>query len=144
MRHKQYRSVALVIVALAAITVLAATSCGGTKSADTSDAADTGSSTARSQPGAPDGDYKSVTVKDISANPQAYDGQEIMTEGNYAVGYCAACFLLKDGVAALRVEVSDSAPLPDEGKLGARMEVSGKVYIAQGSPNLVADKITYK
>ena len=87
---------------------------------------------------------KRVTVKDVATNPASYDGQEIVTEGNYAVGYCSACFLLKDGVSALRVEATDEAPLPPESKLNSRMEVTGKIYIAQGSPNLVASKIVYK
>ena len=85
-----------------------------------------------------------VTVQQVATNPANYDGQEIATEGNYAVGYCSACFLLKDGVSSLRVEVTDQAPLPPESKLNSRMEVTGKIYIAQGSPNLVASKIVYK
>jgi uncharacterized protein YdeI (BOF family) len=85
-----------------------------------------------------------VTVEQIAKNPQAYDSVIVTTEGNYAVGYCSACFLLKDGVYAVRVEVSDSAPLPPESKLNSRMQVTGKIYVAQESPNIVAENIIYK
>lgn len=85
-----------------------------------------------------------VTVAEIGKNPSAYDNVVVTTEGNYAVGYCSACFLLKDGVSAVRVEVSDTATLPPESKLNSRMEVTGKIYVAQGSPNIVAEEIVYK
>ncbi len=85
-----------------------------------------------------------VTVEEIAKNPQAYDSVIVTTEGYYAVGYCSACFLLKDGVYAVRVEVSDAAPLPPESKLHTRMQVTGKIYVAQESPNIVAENITYK
>ena len=52
-----------------------------------------------------------VTVAEIGKNPSAYDNVVVTTEGNYAVGYCSACFLLKDGVSAVRVEVSDTCLL---------------------------------
>jgi hypothetical protein len=85
-----------------------------------------------------------VTVADVANNPAAYESRTVSTEGNYAVGYCSACFLLKDGVSSLRVEVSDAAPLPPESKLNSRMEVTGRIYVANGSPNLVASRIEYK
>jgi uncharacterized protein YdeI (BOF family) len=87
---------------------------------------------------------KQVSVEEIAKDPEAYNNMIVTTEGNYAVGYCSACFLLKDGVYAVRVEVSDTAPLPPESKLNSRMEVTGKIYVAQDSPNIVADSIIYK
>lgn len=87
---------------------------------------------------------KQVSVEEIAKDPEAYNNMIVTTEGNYAVGYCSACFLLKDGVYSVRVEVSDSAPLPPDSKLNSRMEVTGKIYVAQGSPNIVADSIIYK
>ncbi len=89
-------------------------------------------------------DAKQVSVEEIARDPQAFDSVIVTTEGNYAVGYCSACFLLKDGVYSVRVEVSDTAPLPPESKLTARMQVTGKIYVAQGSPNIVAESIVYK
>ena len=89
-------------------------------------------------------DAKQVSVEEIAKDPMAYDSVIVTTEGNYAVGYCSACFLLKDGVYAVRVEVSDTAPLPPESKLTSRMQVTGKIYVAQGSPNIVAESIVYK
>ncbi len=82
-------------------------------------------------------------VADVSDNPAAFDGKTITVEGNYAVGYCAACFLLKDGVSALRVEVTDAVELPPESKLNSRMRVKGKIYVANDSPNLVASQLEY-
>lgn len=87
---------------------------------------------------------KQVSVEEIAKDPEAYNSVIVTTEGNYAVGYCSACFLLKDGVYAVRVEVSDTAPLPPESKLNSRMQVTGKIYVADGSPNIVADSIIYK
>ena len=89
-------------------------------------------------------DAKQVTVEQIARDPQAYDSVVVTTEGNYAVGYCSACFLLKDGVYSVRVEVSDTAPQPPDSKKTARMTVTGKIYVAQGSPNIVAESIVYK
>jgi uncharacterized protein YdeI (BOF family) len=89
-------------------------------------------------------DAKQVSVEEIARSPESFDSVIVTTEGNYAVGYCSACFLLKDGVYSVRVEVSDSAPLPPESKLKARMQVTGKIYVAQGSPNIVAESIVYK
>jgi uncharacterized protein YdeI (BOF family) len=82
-------------------------------------------------------------VADVADDPAAWDNKVIVVEGNYAVGYCSACFLLKDGVSALRVEVTDTAPLPPESKLNSRMRVSGQIYVVNGSPNLIASKIDY-
>ena len=94
--------------------------------------------------GAPDPNAKQVSVEQIARDPQAFDSVVVTTEGNYAVGYCSACFLLKDGVYSVRVEVSDTAPQPPDSKKTARMQVTGKIYVAQGSPNIVADSIVYK
>ncbi|MHB8895534.1 MAG: hypothetical protein ACYC99_10215 [Candidatus Geothermincolia bacterium] len=124
---------AIVVLASLAVALIALAGCGNGPTTKSDTQAQAVSDTARK-----------VTVKEVATNPTAYDGQEVTTEGNYAVGYCSACFLLKDGVSALRVEVSDSAPLPPEDKLNARMQVTGKIYIAQGSPNLIADKLVYK
>jgi uncharacterized protein YdeI (BOF family) len=88
-------------------------------------------------------DAMNVKVEAIATSPMEFDNQTVTTEGNYAVGYCSACFLLKDGVSAVRVEVSDTAPLPPESKLNSRMRVTGKIYVANGSPNIVATKIEY-
>jgi len=85
-----------------------------------------------------------VLVASISSDPQAYDGKTVTTEGNYAVGYCSACFLLKDGVSALRVEVGETVPLPPESKLNSRMKVTGRIYVVKGSPNLIASKLEYE
>lgn len=128
-----------VVLAVIVLVAVAATGCGGSS---TSSSSSSGSSTKPKSSGG--NTATNVTVKDVSTNPQAYDGQEVTTEGNYAVGYCSACFLLKDGVSALRVEVTDQAPLPPESKLNSRMQVTGKIYLAQGSPNLIADEIVYK
>ena len=126
--------ISIAVAALLVVSILLAAGCGGGATATKSvPIKKTGS-----------GSAKNVSVKSVATNPTAYDGQVITTEGNYAVGYCSACFLLKDGVSALRVEVSDSAPLPPESKLNSRMQVTGKIYIAQGSPNLIADEIVYK
>jgi|GEM_PF-3430498 len=119
----------LVMVALL-LTLALAAGCGGTTAAPTTETK------------APNANQ--VTVQQVAKNPAAYDGQEVVTEGNYAVGYCSACFLLKDGVSALRIEVTEHAPLPPESKLNSRMQVKGKIYVAQGSPNLVASQIVYK
>jgi uncharacterized protein YdeI (BOF family) len=121
------------LVTVAIATILAA-GCGGTE-ATSAVKATTAKSTSNAQ---------NVTVAEIAKNPTAYDGVVVSTEGNYAVGYCSACFLLKDGVSAVRVEVSDTAPLPPESKLRSRMEVTGKIYVANGSPNIVAEEIVYK
>jgi uncharacterized protein YdeI (BOF family) len=132
---KRPAKIAIVITAALLVSALLAGGCGsGGASAKKKTTTASGTSTSS----------KAVPVKDVATNPTAYDGQVITTEGNYAVGYCSACFLLKDGVSALRVEVTDAAPLPPEDKLNSRMQVSGKIYIAQGSPNLVADEIVYK
>jgi hypothetical protein len=101
-------------------------------------------SPAGSASAAPDANAKQVTVEEIARDPEAFDSVIVTTEGDYAVGYCSACFLLKDGVYSVRVEVSDTAPLPPESKLYTRMQVSGKIYVAQGSPNIVATSIVYK
>lgn len=90
------------------------------------------------------GNAKRVSVEEIARDPEAFDSMVVTTEGDYAVGYCSACFLLKDGVYSVRVEVSDTAPLPPESKLYTRMEVTGKIYVAQGSPNIVAESIVYR
>jgi uncharacterized protein YdeI (BOF family) len=122
----------LIVAAIAMIFVAGCSSDSATKS---SEKATTASSTSNA---------KRVAVEEIALNPTAYDGAIVTTEGNYAVGYCSACFLLKDGVHAVRVEVSDTAPLPPESRLNSRMEVTGKIYVAQGSPNIVAEEIIYK
>jgi len=126
--------ISIAVAVLLMVSTLIAAGCGGGATATKSVPTKTTGS----------GSAKNVSVKSVATNPTAYDGQVITTEGNYAVGYCSACFLLKDGVSALRVEVSDSAPLPPESKLNSRMQVTGKIYIAQGSPNLIADEIVYK
>jgi uncharacterized protein YdeI (BOF family) len=120
----------LIFAALLLLTLALAAGCGGTTAAP---------ALKNQAPKA-----SQVTVQQVAKNPAAYDGQVVVTEGNYAVGYCSACFLLKDGVSALRVEVSERAPLPPESKLNSRMQVQGKIYVAQGSPNLVASQIVYK
>lgn len=127
----------LIIPCLAAalIAIVLTTGCGGGSATETSKKANTATDISNA---------KKVTVEEIAGNPGAYDSVVVTTEGNYAVGYCSACFLLKDGVSAVRVEVSDSAPLPPESKLNSRMQVTGKIYVAQGSPNIVAEKIVYK
>ena len=120
----------LAMVLLAA--AILASGCGG----GTSGTAQTGSLS--------DPDAVQVTVEEIAKDPAAFDSVIVTTEGDYAVGYCSACFLLKDGVYSVRVEVSDTAPLPPESKLHTHMQVTGKIYVAQGSPNIVADNIEYK
>ncbi len=124
--------VALVLLGMLVVGALSA-GCGGGGGATGGPAVKT-----QADPGAPE-----VKVESISRSPMDYDNQTVTTEGNYAVGYCAACFLLKDGVSAVRVEVSDTAPLPPESKLNSRMRVTGKIYVANGSPNLVATGIDY-
>ena len=123
----------LPLAALLLAAVLLASGCGGSP---TSTAGQTVSLT--------NPDAVQVSVEEIAKDPMAYDSVIVTTEGNYAVGYCSACFLLKDGVYAVRVEVSDTAPLPPESKLTDRMQVTGKIYVAQGSPNIVAESIVYK
>ena len=123
----------LPLTALLLAAALLASGCGG---GSTSTAGQTVSLT--------DPDAVQVSVEEIARDPQAFDSVIVTTEGDYAVGYCSACFLLKDGVYAVRVEVSDTAPLPPESKLTSRMQVTGKIYVAQGSPNIVAESIVYK
>jgi hypothetical protein len=118
-----------------ALIVAAALLSGGCKN---------GSGDGASATVAPNPDAKQVTVEQIARDPMAYDSVVVTTEGNYAVGYCSACFLLKDGVYSVRVEVSDTAPQPPDSKKTARMTVTGKIYVAQGSPNIVAESIVYK
>ncbi|MEW6552905.1 MAG: hypothetical protein AB1384_01285 [Actinomycetota bacterium] len=118
-------------VTVLVLSGLVASGCGGSSgAAQTADLVDP--------------DAKQVTVEEIARDPEAFDSVIVTTEGDYAVGYCSACFLLKDGVHAVRVEVSDTAPLPPESKLHTRMQVTGKIYVAQGSPNIVAESIVYK
>jgi hypothetical protein len=95
-------------------------------------------------PTLPGPDTRQVTVEQIAKDPAAFDRVSVTTEGDYAVGYCSECFLLKDGVYAVRVEVTDTAPLPPESKLYTRMQVTGMIYVAQGSPNIIAESIEYK
>lgn len=130
---KRYIARIITVSAVLMVSLVVAGGCGGgTSTPKASQSANQSTSATK------------VTVQQVSTNPSNYDGQEISTEGNYAVGYCSACFLLKDGVSSLRVEVTDLAPMPPESKLNSRMEVTGKIYIAKGSPNLVANKIVYK
>lgn len=124
--------VPLVLLGMLVIGALA-TGCGGAGGESSGSAVKT-----QADPGAPE-----VKVASIEQAPMEYDNKTVTTEGNYAVGYCSACFLLKDGVSAVRVEVSDTAPLPPESKLNSRMRVTGKIYVANGSPNLVATSIEY-
>jgi uncharacterized protein YdeI (BOF family) len=128
------RKTIITCLLLAAMTAAVAAGCGGT-TATTTGKATTATNTSNAT---------NATVAAIAKDPTSYDGVVVRTEGNYAVGYCSACFLLKDGVSAVRVEVSDTAPLPPKSKLNSRMEVTGKIYVAQGSPNIVAEKIVYK
>lgn len=120
---------ALLLLAL----VIVVSGCGGGSTS--------GESSGKPQADTPDATQ--VRVEQIAKSPMEYDNKIVTTEGNYAVGYCSACFLLKDGVSAVRVEVSDTAPLPPESRLTARMKVTGKIYVANGSPNIVASKIEY-
>lgn len=114
------------------ILAIASSGCGG------------GSGSAKSlESSATEAGAKKVSVAEIAKSPKTYDSVIVTTEGNYAVGYCSACFLLKDGVSAVRVEVSETAPLPPESKLNSRMRVTGKIYVVNDSPNIIADKITY-
>ena len=130
---KRYTALILTLTAVLLVSLVVAGGCGGGKSTPRASQSANQSTSATK-----------VTVQQVSTNPSNYDGQEIATEGDYAAGYCSACFLLKDGVSSLRVEVTDLAPMPPESKLNSRMEVTGKIYIAKGSPNLVANKIVYK
>ncbi|OFW55398.1 MAG: hypothetical protein A2W01_06710 [Candidatus Solincola sediminis] len=132
MEDEMKRLALFFVIALLATSFLAA-GCGN-GSAGTVGSVDTVAATSGKQ----------TTVEEIARNPQGYDSVIVTTEGNYAVGYCSACFLLKDGVFSVRVEVSDTAPLPPESKLNARMQITGKIYVAQGSPNIVAENIIYK
>jgi uncharacterized protein YdeI (BOF family) len=129
------RKMLLAVLAVTAVGALLAAGCGNTttqgKAPSTKAVSDTSANA------------ENVTVQAISSNPTAYDGRIVTTEGNYAVGYCSACFLLKDGVASVRCEVSDTAPLPPESKLTSRMRVTGKVYVVKGSPNIISEKIEY-
>ncbi|MBU1672261.1 MAG: hypothetical protein KKF41_10865 [Actinobacteria bacterium] len=125
------RRLVLGVLVLAVVALLAG--CGGTTQ---------GTITGKTEEAPPSATR--VTVAQVANDPAAWDGKTVTTEGNYAVGYCSACFLLKDGVSALRVEVSDTAPLPPESKLNSRMEVTGRIYVAKGSPNLVATSLVYK
>jgi len=129
------RGLFLACCALLVVAALLMSGCGG-GSGSVNSAGSAGSTSVENA--------TQVTVENIAKNPQAYDSVIVTTEGYYAVGYCSACFLLKDGVYAVRVEVSDTAPLPPESKLRTRMQVTGKIYVAQGSPNIVADNIFYK
>jgi len=122
----------LPLAAVVLVAAMLASGCGGSAGA-------TGQTSSLADP-----DAKQVTVEEIAKDPEAFDSVIVTTEGDYAVGYCSACFLLKDGVYSVRVEVSDTAPLPPESKLHTRMQVTGKIYVAQGSPNIVADNIEYK
>jgi uncharacterized protein YdeI (BOF family) len=127
------RRIFLAGLALLLLTALLASGCsGGSGSVQ-------GSTVSVSEANA-----KQVSVEEIAKDPEAFDSVIVTTEGDYAVGYCSACFLLKDGVYSVRVEVSDTAPLPPDSKLHTRMQVTGKIYVAQGSPNIVADSIVYK
>lgn len=119
-------------VVVVLVAVVPAVGCGGKATSGKTE------TTAPAKSGA-----EEVTVAQIANSPAEYDNRTVTTEGNYAVGYCSACFLLKDGVSAVRVEVSDTAPLPPESKLRSRMRVTGKIYVANGSPNIVADRIDY-
>lgn len=125
----------LTVAAFALVGALFAAGCGAGAAKTSSDSSDGTKSTGPQA--------QQIKVADVANNPMAYDGMIVETEGNYAVGYCSACFLLKDGVSAVRCEVSDTAPLPPESKLGARMRVSGKVYVVKGSPNIILEKIEY-
>ncbi|HEY5526947.1 MAG TPA: hypothetical protein VIK02_05155 [Candidatus Anoxymicrobiaceae bacterium] len=126
---KARRTLAIIFMLIAAAMLVGVTGCGGSKTSSLVEKAPTA---------------EKATVESISTNPNAYDGKTIVTEGNYAVGYCAACFLLKDGVSSLRVEVSETVPLPPKSKLNSRMKVSGRIYVVKGSPNLIASNLEYE
>ncbi len=124
-------AIVLVVIAAGALTA----GCGGSGAS--------GGSAVKTQAGQSEPEAMDVKVEAIATSPMEFDNKTVATEGNYAVGYCSACFLLKDGVSAVRVEVSDTAPLPPESKLNARMRITGKIYVANGSPNIVATSIEY-
>lgn len=129
--NKKVAAITFLLLLATAVTLAAGAGCDG--------AGKTAATTVQQSPQPP-----KASVASVANDPQAYDGKSITTEGNYAVGYCSACFLLKDGVSALRVEVSETVTLPPESKLGSRMKVSGRIYVVKGSPNLVASKLEYE
>jgi uncharacterized protein YdeI (BOF family) len=133
--NKKVAAITFLLLLATAVTLAAGAGCGGAGKT----AATTTTEAAQQSPQPP-----KASVATVANDPQAYDGKSITTEGNYAVGYCSACFLLKDGVSALRVEVSETVTLPPESKLGSRMKVSGRIYVVKGSPNLVASKLEYE
>lgn len=135
------RKLLVLTLALVAVAAMLAAGCGGGTATQGKATSNTTNQTTEGTETSAKGE--DATVQAIATDPESFDGKVVTTEGNYAVGYCSACFLLKDGVSSVRVEVSDTAPLPPESKLNSRMKVTGKIYVVKGSPNIIADKIEY-
>ncbi len=71
---------------------------------------------------------KVVRLQEVLSNPQAYDGQTLVIEGNFSGVCCASDFIYKDGLASTEVLVSKECPMP-EAKAGSRMKVLGTVLV---------------
>lgn len=71
---------------------------------------------------------KVVRLQEVLSNPQAYDGQTLVIEGNFSGVCCASDFIFKDGVASTEVLVSKECPMPST-KAGSRMKVWGTVLV---------------
>lgn len=71
---------------------------------------------------------KVVRLQEVLSNPQAYDGQTLVIEGNFSGACCASDFIFKDGVASTEVLVSKECPMPST-KAGSRMKVWGTVSV---------------
>ncbi|MBU1671953.1 MAG: hypothetical protein KKF41_14120 [Actinobacteria bacterium] len=74
-----------------------------------------------------------VGIAEINEKPTAYAGKSVVTSGYYGIGLCSDCFLIKDGVATLRVEGSQTVPVPSKSYLNKPLRVYGTVDVTEGA-----------
>lgn len=76
---------------------------------------------------------EAVGIKSINAAAGSYAGKKVVVSGYYGIGLCSDCFLIKDGAATLRVEGSETVPVPPKSYLNKPLKVYGTIVVREGT-----------
>jgi len=83
-------------------------------------------------------------MEELLKDPKSYEGKDVVVGGVFNSICCADDFVLKDGLNAIEVYVTDQCPMPDKSKLRSRMQVHGTVKVKGDEVTLVAKEVKFE
>jgi PBP1b-binding outer membrane lipoprotein LpoB len=87
---------------------------------------------------------QTVKMEELLKDPKAYEGKDVVVGGVFNNICCADDFVLKDGLNAIEVYVTDQCPMPDKSKLRSKMQVHGTVKVKGDDVTLVAKEVKFE